>query len=71
MLQVRTVFNLLGPLSNPANPDYQVLHCLQLHSDWHHQVTGVADASLGPIFAEVFKMQGRTRAMVIHSVHLT
>jgi len=50
---VRTVFNLLGPLSNPANPDFQV--------------TGVADASLGPIFAEVFRMQGRKRAMVIHS----
>lgn len=50
---VRTVFNLLGPLSNPAAPDYQV--------------TGVADASLGPIFAEVFRMQGRSRAVVIHS----
>jgi len=50
---VRTIFNLLGPLSNPSNPEYQV--------------TGVAKKELGPIFADVFVEQGKRRALVIHS----
>lgn len=50
---VRTVFNLLGPLSNPAAPEFQV--------------TGVASPELGPIFAEVFVQQGKTRGLVVNS----
>eukprot|EP00405_Crypthecodinium_cohnii_P013713 CAMPEP_0206455568 /NCGR_PEP_ID=MMETSP0324_2-20121206/21834_1 /ASSEMBLY_ACC=CAM_ASM_000836 /TAXON_ID=2866 /ORGANISM="Crypthecodinium cohnii, Strain Seligo" /LENGTH=345 /DNA_ID=CAMNT_0053926305 /DNA_START=211 /DNA_END=1248 /DNA_ORIENTATION=+ len=49
---IRTVFNILGPLTNPAKPD--------------GIVCGVYSASLGSIFAEVFKMLGMKRAMVVH-----
>jgi len=50
---VRTVFNLLGPLTNPCAPEFQV--------------TGVASEELGQLFAEVFVLQGKQRAMVVHS----
>ena len=51
---VRTVFNLLGPLSNPAIPTYQV--------------TGVYSRVLGPLFALSLHRLGVRRAMVVHGV---
>eukprot|EP00931_Biecheleriopsis_adriatica_P080851 TRINITY_DN54196_c0_g1_i1.p1 TRINITY_DN54196_c0_g1~~TRINITY_DN54196_c0_g1_i1.p1 ORF type:complete len:379 (-),score=106.23 TRINITY_DN54196_c0_g1_i1:49-1116(-) len=51
-LGIRTVFNILGPLTNPAKPDAMVC--------------GVFTPSLGRLFAEVFKMLGMKRAMVVH-----
>lgn len=51
-LGVRTVFNSLGPLSNPA--------------DAGHQVVGVADPTMAPTMAGALHRVGRTRAMVFH-----
>jgi anthranilate phosphoribosyltransferase len=50
---VRTVFNILGPLSNPANPA--------------RQLVGVGSRALGPLVAEALALRGVERAMVIHS----
>ncbi|MCJ7693689.1 MAG: anthranilate phosphoribosyltransferase [Sedimentisphaerales bacterium] len=52
-LGFRTVFNILGPLANPANASGQVL--------------GVADESLMPTIIEALKLLGVRRAMVVHS----
>ena len=52
-LGFRTVFNILGPLANPANAAAQVL--------------GVADESLMPLVAEALKLLGTRYAMVVHS----
>lgn len=52
-LGVRTVFNLLGPLANPANA--------------HAQVMGVSDARWIRPLAEVLLALGTTRAIVAHS----
>lgn len=49
-LGIRTVFNLLGPLSNPARAPYQVV--------------GVSDARLAPVMAEALARLGARRAMV-------
>ncbi len=51
-LGVRTVFNMLGPLTNPAGAKYQLL--------------GVYDKELTQIFAEVLKSLKTKRAMVVH-----
>ncbi|MBA2586117.1 MAG: anthranilate phosphoribosyltransferase [Chthoniobacterales bacterium] len=48
----RTVFNLIGPLLNPARPSRQLL--------------GVYAPRLTTIFAEVLKRLGRERAWVVH-----
>ncbi len=48
----RTVFNLLGPLLNPARPDYQLI--------------GVFDAAVGPVFARILPGLGREAAWVVH-----
>lgn len=48
-LGIRTVFNVLGPLSNPAGAD--------------HQVVGVGDERLAPVMAEALARLG-SRAMV-------
>lgn len=50
---VRTIFNLLGPLTNPAAPGLQVI--------------GVGKKELGQLFAELFKLKGAKRAMIVHS----
>ena len=50
-LGVRTVFNVLGPLSNPAGVG--------------RQVVGVADARLAGIVADALVRLGRTRALVV------
>jgi len=51
-LGFRTVFNILGPLANPANAAAQVL--------------GVADENLMQIVAEALKLLGIQYAMVVH-----
>ena len=52
-LGTRTIFNVLGPISNPAQPSAQL--------------TGVGSAELGPLFAEAFRIRGLDRAVVVHS----
>lgn len=49
-LAVRTVFNLLGPLSNPARAP--------------HQVVGVSDARLAPVLADALARLGTRHALV-------
>jgi len=51
---IRTIFNLLGPLSNPANATGQVL--------------GVYDAKLTGMIAKVLKNLGSKRAFVVHGM---
>jgi anthranilate phosphoribosyltransferase len=50
---VRTVFNSLGPLTNPAGAN--------------HQLIGVGDAALAPKIAEVLGKLGTGRSLVVHS----
>ena len=52
-LGFRTVFNILGPLANPANATAQVM--------------GVADENLMQIVIEALKLLGIRYAMVVHS----
>jgi anthranilate phosphoribosyltransferase len=49
---VRTVFNILGPLSNPAGV--------------RRQLTGVAVPGLGETLARVFEMLGAEHAVIVH-----
>ena len=49
---IRTVFNILGPLTNPAGVQCQLL--------------GVADASLGETMAEVLNLLGSQHSLVVH-----
>lgn len=51
-LGVRTVFNVLGPLSNPA--------------DAQHQVVGVGDGELAPVVAGALARLGKAHALVFH-----
>jgi len=51
-LGVRTVFNLLGPLSNPARV--------------RRQVVGVPDAAVGELVAGTLARLGHTHALVVH-----
>jgi len=51
---IRTVFNILGPLTNPVKPD-----CM---------LAGVFALSLGPLYAEVFRALGVKRALVVHGL---
>lgn len=53
-LGVRTVFNIVGPLSNPAGTDRQLI--------------GVFDPDLCPVVAEALGRLGCTRAMVVHGM---
>lgn len=48
----RSIFNLLGPLLNPARPD--------------HQLIGVFDPSLTRSFGEILRTLGRRAAWVVH-----
>ena len=50
---IRTVFNVLGPLTSPARVKRQLL--------------GVAEFSLGETMAEVLKLMGSERCLVVHS----
>ncbi|MFZ4775870.1 MAG: anthranilate phosphoribosyltransferase [Terrimicrobiaceae bacterium] len=47
-----SIFNMLGPLLNPASPSYQL--------------AGVFDERLLPVYAEVFALLGRRRAWAVH-----
>ena len=47
-----SIFNMLGPLLNPARPDYQL--------------AGVFHADLLPAYAQVFALLGRRRAWAAH-----
>ena len=49
---IRTVFNILGPLTNPAGAN--------------HQLLGVADFTLGDKMARVLRLLGTQRALVVH-----
>jgi len=49
---IRTVFNILGPLTNPAGAVSQVL--------------GIADSALGLKMAEVLRLLGSEHALVVH-----
>lgn len=49
---IRTVFNMLGPLTNPAGAGMQVI--------------GVADATIGEKMAQVLVRLGSTHALVVH-----
>lgn len=51
-LGVRTLFNLLGPLLNPARPT--------------HMLLGVARDALMPLMAETLRRTGAARAAVVH-----
>lgn len=51
-LGIRTVFNLLGPLSNPAGV--------------RRQVVGVFDGTLAEKLAEVFRILGARTALLVH-----
>jgi anthranilate phosphoribosyltransferase len=52
-LAIRSFFNVLGPLCNPAGARYQAL--------------GVADAKLAPLMADVLMRLGVERAIVFHA----
>ncbi len=49
---IRTAFNLLGPLTNPAGA--------------RRQLVGVADPAVAPRIAEVLRLLGAERALVVH-----
>ncbi|MCX7015222.1 MAG: anthranilate phosphoribosyltransferase [Candidatus Sumerlaeota bacterium] len=49
---IRTIFNLLGPLSNPAGAT--------------HQLIGVFDGSIAEIYAEALRGLGSERALIVH-----
>lgn len=49
---VRTIFNLIGPLLNPARPECQLV--------------GVCDPNKNTIFAEILQRLGRDSAWVVH-----
>lgn len=53
-LGIRTVFNILGPLTNPANAAGQIL--------------GVFDGALTSVMAEVLKNLGTERALIVHGL---
>jgi anthranilate phosphoribosyltransferase len=52
-IKTRTIFNVLGPLANPANANFQIL--------------GVYDKNLVLPIAKVVKNLGVERAMIVHS----
>jgi len=52
-LGIRTIFNILGPLSNPARPGAQLV--------------GVGAVHLGPLVAGALNLRGMARALVVHS----
>ena len=52
-LGVRTIFNILGPLANPARP--------------RAMLAGVGARPFGPLMAETFRLRGLERAIVVHS----
>ena len=51
---IRTIFNLLGPLTNPAGAT--------------HQLTGLYDGALTELIAQVLRNLGTVRAMIVHGL---
>jgi anthranilate phosphoribosyltransferase len=51
---IRTIFNLLGPLTNPAGAT--------------HQLTGIYDGGLTELIAQVLRNLGTVRAMIVHGL---
>ncbi|MEL6347237.1 MAG: anthranilate phosphoribosyltransferase [Myxococcota bacterium] len=51
-LGFRTVFNLLGPLCNPAGADRQLL--------------GISDPTLAPLMAEALRQLGSANVLIVH-----
>ena len=51
---IRTVFNLLGPLTNPAGAEYQLI--------------GVSERSIGNKLIHALKILGSTKAVVVHGL---
>src|SRR3990167_917987 len=51
---IRTIFNLLGPLTNPAGAT--------------HQLTGIYDGGLTELITQVLRNLGTVRAMVVHGM---
>lgn len=51
-LKFRTVFNMIGPLLNPANPDYQII--------------GVAHPEWLELFAKLVQTLGTKRTLIVH-----
>ncbi len=51
---VRTLFNLIGPLMNPARPECQLV--------------GVSGPGLGPVFADILARLGRRNAWVVQGL---
>ncbi|RKU42183.1 anthranilate phosphoribosyltransferase [Coniochaeta pulveracea] len=56
----RTLFNLVGPLANPADVDHGA-HKPLLEA----RVIGVARKDLGPVFSEALRMGGARKAMIV------
>ena len=52
-LGVPTVFNFLGPLTNPART--------------RHQLVGVSDPAMAPVMAGVFGATGSRRTLIVHA----
>jgi len=52
VLGIRTIFNFLGPILNPANVK--------------RQLTGVSEARFVPVLAEALAQMGATHAMLVH-----
>ncbi len=52
-LGFRTIFNILGPLANPVEGDIEA------------RIVGVAEPSLGPVFAEALRLNGARKGMVV------
>lgn len=50
-LGIKTIFNILGPLTNPAGAN--------------HQILGVSDPKLGPMMANVLKKLNTKRALIV------
>ena len=52
-LGIRTIFNVLGPLANPVEGSIEA------------RLVGVAEQSMGPIFAEALRLSGARKAMIV------
>jgi anthranilate phosphoribosyltransferase len=52
-LAIRTIFNVLGPLANPARP--------------REMLVGVGAKPLAPLVAQTFALRGMKRTIVVHS----
>lgn len=53
-MKIKTIFNLIGPLSNPANAEYQII--------------GVWDEKFCPIVAKAAKLLGVKKVMTVHGL---